>query len=84
MARSNHYDWLVDPEYAEAFRDAHQEACDSLRSEARRRAVEGVVKPVYYQGVECGGIREYSDTLLIFLMKGACRKSSRRSLARSK
>ncbi len=22
----------------------------------------GVVKPVYYQGVEVGGIREYSDT----------------------
>jgi len=26
---------------------------------------------VYYQGVECGRVRKYSDTLLMFLMKGA-------------
>ena len=47
------------------FSDAHQEACDSLRSETRRPSVEDTVKPVSYQGVECGGTREYSDTLLI-------------------
>ncbi len=50
---------------------AHAEACDALASEARRRAVEGVLKPVYYKGKLVGFIREYSDTLLMFLMKAA-------------
>ena len=34
-----------------------------------RRASEGTLKPVFYQGKMCGEIREYSDTLLIFLLK---------------
>src|SRR5258708_1551551 len=57
--------------YAAAFADAHEEACDSLEQEARRRATEGVDEPVFYQGKECGTVRRYSDTLLIFLLKGA-------------
>ena len=70
--RRSHYDWLKsDPTYQQRYQEAHSEACDRLRSEARRRAVEGSEEPVYYQGVECGRIRKYSDTLLIFLMKGA-------------
>jgi len=42
--RSRHYQWLdAKEEYADAFRDAHEEAIDRLESEARRRACEGVV-----------------------------------------
>ena len=70
-ARSQHYWWLKQPAYAEAFKDAHAEACDALESEVRRRAVEGVVRAVYYKGEVVGYMREYSDTLLMFLMKGA-------------
>ena len=51
--------------------DARVEACDLLEAEARRPAVSGVRKPVYYMGDICGTVRECSDTLLIFLMKGA-------------
>ncbi len=69
--RSAHYKWMHDAAYAEAFAEAHAEACDALRGEARRRAVKGVVKPIYYQGDIVGTVKEYSDTLLIFLMKGA-------------
>lgn len=69
--RSSHRDWLADPEYAARFAEAHEDACDSLETEARRRAVEGVDKPVYQGGKKVGTVREYSDTLLIFLMKGA-------------
>lgn len=36
-----------------------------------RRAREGVDEPVFYQGDECGSVRKYSDTLAIFLLKGA-------------
>ena len=70
-ARSQHYWWLNQPAYAEAFAEAHAEACDALESEARRRAVKGVRKPVFYQGTICGSVCEYSDTLLIFLLKAA-------------
>ncbi len=84
VARSQHYEWMEDSEYAAAFANAHHEACDLLEAEARRRAVEGVQEPVVYQG-ECSykpdslgrrtnrilTIRKYSDVLLIFLMKGA-------------
>ena len=49
--------------------DALAEGLGRMEIEAGRRAVEGTDKPVYYQGIECGAVREYSDTLLMFLMK---------------
>lgn len=70
--RSLHYKWMASNHgYEEAFREAEMMACESLEAEARRRAVEGWDEPVFYKGHQCGGIRKYSDTLLIFLMKGA-------------
>jgi hypothetical protein len=57
----------------DAFRQAWDEATEigtcELEREAFRRAYHGTLKPVYYQGVECGYVREYSDILLIFLLK---------------
>lgn len=58
-------------DFAEAWDEAIEEAGDLLELEARRRAVSGVKEPVFYQGEECGYVRKYSDTLLIFLLKGA-------------
>ena len=70
--RSSHYRWLeVDPDYPARFEEAHEAAIDSLEGEARRRAVEGVEKPVFQGGQQVGTIRTYSDVLLIFLLKGA-------------
>jgi hypothetical protein len=72
VGRSSHYEWLNDAaEYRSAFREAHSEACDALEAEARRRAVSGIEETVYHQGKPVGTVRKYSDTLLIFLMKGA-------------
>lgn len=42
---------------------------EALEDEARRRAFEGTLKPVFYLGKKVGSIREYSDTLTIFLLK---------------
>jgi|TARA_B100000959_G_scaffold174552_1_gene182785 hypothetical protein len=56
-------------EFAEAWDNAIEIGIDSLEEEARRRAYLGVDEPVFYQGRECGVIRRYSDTLLIFLLK---------------
>lgn len=58
-----------DPGFANAWREMIEFAIDMLEEEARRRAVEGTERPVFCRGKECGRIREYSDTLLIFLLK---------------
>jgi hypothetical protein len=71
ISRQTHYNWLTDAGYSERFSDAQEQATDNLEREARRRAVEGVEEPVYYQGEVVGKIRKMSDTLLIFLLKGA-------------
>lgn len=80
IGRQTHYDWKAsDEEYARAFADSTQEAAERLEQEARRRAVVGVDKPLVYRGqitrdAKTGQpvtVKEYSDTLLIFLMKGA-------------
>lgn len=57
-------------DFAAAWDDAIQQATDLLILELRRRAYRGTNKPVFYQGVECGKVREYSDTLGMFLVKG--------------
>ena len=49
--------------------DALEEAADVLEAEARRRAVEGVEKTIYYQGAEVGTETVYSDSLLTTLLK---------------
>jgi len=78
VTRSRVYDWRADDaDFAAAWDTALDEAADVMEREAWRRAVEGVEKPVFGsmgQGLgsgEVGRIQEYSDTLLIFLLKGA-------------
>ena len=83
-SRESHYLWMKeDKDYPDRFSAAHAEACDALESEARRRAVKGTRKPVFHKGVRCGTVREYSDTLLIFLMKGAMPEKYRERLEHS-
>ena len=72
IARVTHYDWMqTDMDYAAAFKVAMETAAENLELEARRRATKGTARPVFYKGEECGTVQEYSDTLLIFLLKGA-------------
>ena len=70
VGRRTHYDWLkADPSYQAQFEDLEEEVTETLEREAIRRGSEGTLKPVFYQGKACDEIREYSDTLLIFLLK---------------
>jgi hypothetical protein len=67
-----HYLWIKkDPEYKRIFAEAREEAVAYLEDEAHRRAVEGTTEDIYYQGEVCGTKLNYSDTLLIFLLKAA-------------
>ena len=64
--------WRDDKEYRVALTVAKTMGADQLESEAIRRAYEGIEHPVgWYRGKAGGVVREYSDTLLIFLLKGA-------------
>jgi len=66
-----HRNWLgADEVYAEAFGRAKQAAVDTLEAEARRRAVEGVQEPVFYEGRVVGHKMRQSDNLAMFLLKG--------------
>jgi hypothetical protein len=60
-----------DRKFSEAWDDAVEVGVDALEAEARRRAYEGWDEPVFYKGDATGVVRRYSDTLLIFLLKGA-------------
>ena len=42
---------------------------EDMEQEARRRAVYGVLVPIYWQGDVIGTERRYSDALLMFLLK---------------
>lgn len=42
---------------------------DPLELEAERRAVEGTEKPVFRGGKIVGHVRDYSDSMLMFLLK---------------
>jgi hypothetical protein len=59
-----------DTDFAALWEQAVEKGLDDLEQEARRRAFKGTKKPVYQKGTCVGYIQEYSDTLLIFLLKG--------------
>lgn len=58
-----------DPDFAAEWDDAIDESMDVAEGEIYRRAVRGVVKRVFYKGEEIDRVREYSDTLLMFMAK---------------
>ena len=64
--------WKRDDEQFRArYDDAMKMAAELHENEMFRRASEGVLEPVYQGGKMAGVVRKYSDTLLIFALKGA-------------
>jgi hypothetical protein len=69
--RQHSYDHRkLDPDFAARWDEAVEAGTDLIEDEMHRRAVHGVEDPVYYQGEQCGVARKYSDTLMIFHLKG--------------
>jgi hypothetical protein len=70
VPRQTVYDWFEsDEEFAKAFDKASVAALGALEDEAVRRAYEGTLRPVYQGGKLVGKTREFSDQLLIILLK---------------
>ena len=59
----------ADPDFARVWDEAETLGVSALEDEARRRAYEGVLEPVFHKGVKVGTVRKFSDTLLIVLLK---------------
>ncbi len=58
-----------DPEFAEAEERALTAFNREIHMEIKRRAIDGVERPVFHRGKEVGSVREYSDRLLLELAK---------------
>lgn len=72
IARNSAYLWRSSDVEFGADWDKHLAVgAETLEDEAIRRARDGWDEPVWHQGSMCGTVRKYSDTLLIFLLKGA-------------
>ena len=58
-----------DPEFARLWEEIEEDTTQAMEREAIRRGMTGVEKPVFHKGEVCGHVKEYSDTLLIFMLK---------------
>lgn len=64
------YRWrAADASFAAAWDAALKIGITALEDEAHRRAFEGTDKPIVHLGKVTGHMKEYSDTLAIFLLK---------------
>lgn len=73
VSYSSHKQWYARfPDvYPHLIEIAEECAADALEKAARQRASDGIDRPVFQGGRAVGKLREYSDSLLIFLLKGA-------------
>lgn len=83
--RTTYYQWCeVDPDFVAAAGLAKADAVEALENEARRRAMEGVrkEKPIFFKDELLTTVieTEFSDTLLIFLLKGAAPEKYRENI----
>lgn len=67
--RQRHFEWMKSALYVECFAAAQCQTAIALEEEARRRAVNGTLEPIYQQGVLVGHKRRFSDGLLQMLLE---------------
>ena len=70
VARSTVWLWTeMDEAFSQAYHRAKSEHLEVVEAEIYRRAVRGVIKPIYQGGKLVGRVREFLDILLIFYAK---------------
>jgi len=70
VSRNCVYQWRQrDEQFALAWADAEERVIERMEREALRRGVDGVERDVYHQGIVVGQERQFSDVLLIFMLK---------------
>ena len=64
------YEWRkADQAFSDRWQLAEEAGTDLIEEEAYRRAVTGVEKPVYRGGEVVGHVSDFSDTMLMFLLR---------------
>lgn len=58
------------PDFATAWQNARDTIADIHEDELHRRAVTGIDEPIFYKGQEIATVKRYSDSLLMFALKG--------------
>lgn len=63
------YKWReADDDFKEEWAEAYREGADVFARAARKRAVNGTKRVIYFQGMPVGVERQYSDALLMFML----------------
>jgi len=57
------------PSAEKAFQEALDMGTDAIEAELHRRAVAGIMEPIFYKGRRVNTVRKKSDVLLMFLLK---------------
>lgn len=71
VSSSMPYEWNVDdPVFSGAFQRARDAHVDAMEAAARGRAMEGWSEPVFHNGRLVGSKQKFSDSLLMFLLRG--------------
>ncbi len=70
LYKRRHKDEAFSERWTAAARIGYKARLGMLEDEAMRRAYSGVREGIYYKGRKVDEVRKYSDTLMIFLMKG--------------
>jgi hypothetical protein len=63
-----------DPKFAEQWEEARRIGAEVIEDEMVRRGVEGVERPVFFEGKQVATVREFSDATRLALAKGALAK----------
>jgi len=83
ISRQTLLEWRKDQNFNARVEQAIERGTDVIEDEARRRAVDGVSKPVY-QGGECvGHVQEYSDALMQMILGGRRNKYRKQQVEHS-
>ena len=70
ISRTTHHNWLErDPKYARTFAELEEDLIQVAEAECYRRAVKGIERPVFQGGTQVGTVTDYSDSVLMFLLK---------------
>lgn len=73
----------TDEDFKRRWEEAAQEAIEAMEHEGWRRGNKGVLKPVFYKGEQVATIREYSDTLLMFMLSANAKEKYGRNVKHS-
>lgn len=70
ISRQTAYNWRnAEPWFRQQWDDAEEQFIDLIEARGGQLAVEGVLEPIYHEGVVVGYVRKYSERMIEFMLK---------------